>query len=220
MVRGAVREVADGGQPEGHDPVLVALADAARRYPIPVRAFDELIDGCEMDCRSTRYATFDELAVYCRCVAGSIGRLSLGVFGPERTEEATPLADTLGIALQLTNILRDVLEDRSEMGRVYLPAEDLGCFGCLDDASGPPEAMAALIHHEVARAEALYRDGLRLLPLLDRRSRSCVGAMAGIYYRLLRQIDSDPAAVLQRRVSLSTPRKAWVAARALAGVTP
>jgi phytoene synthase len=219
-VRGVLGDLAGGGRPEGHDPVLAALADAARRYPIPLGAFEELIDGCEMDCRSTRYETFGELAVYCRCVAGSIGRLSLGVFGAAHIEEATPLADTLGVALQLTNILRDVLEDRKEMGRVYLPAEDLRRFGCLEDASGPPESMAALIHHEVRRAESLYREGLGLLPLLDRRSRSCVGAMAGIYYRLLRQIDSDPVAVLQRRVSLSTRRKAWVAARALAGVAP
>jgi phytoene synthase len=219
-VRAAVRDVADGNEPRADDPVLVALADAVRRYPIPLSAFGELIDGCEMDCRGTRYETFDELALYCRCVAGSIGRLSLGVFGTEQIEKAAPLADTLGVALQLTNILRDVLEDRREMGRIYLPAEDLRRFGCLEDASGPHDAMAELISHEVRRAESVYREGLGLLPLLDRRSRSCVGAMAGIYYRLLGLIKADPTAVLQRRVSLSTPRKTWVAARALAGVGP
>jgi 15-cis-phytoene synthase len=219
-VRAAVQDLADGNNAPGDDPVLVALADASRRYRIPLGAFGELIDGCEMDCRGTRYETFDELALYCRCVAGSIGRLSLGVFGTGRGEEAVPLADTLGVALQLTNILRDVLEDRCEMGRVYLPAEDLRRFGCLEDASGPPDSMARLIQHEVGRAESLYREGLGLLPLLDRRSRACVGAMAGIYHRLLGLIDADPTAVLQRRVSLSAPSKAWVAARALAGAAP
>ena len=101
------------------DPVLIALADAARRFEIPLGAFGELID-----VRGTRYATFGELEHYCRCVAGSIGRLSLGVFGCEDVSVAAPLADALGVALQLTNILRDIREDFGN-GRVYLPAEDL-----------------------------------------------------------------------------------------------
>lgn len=216
-VRRSVEEVA-AGRPDDGDPVLVALADAARRYPIPLGAFGELVDGCEMDCRGTRYGTFEELAVYCRCVAGSVGRLSLGVFGTDRRAEAEPLADTLGIALQVTNILRDVLEDRRQMGRVYLPAEDLARFACEPDASGPPQAMAQLVRFEAARAETLYDEGLRLLPLLDRRSRACVGAMAGIYRRLLGRIAADPEAILSQRVSLPTWEKAWVAARAVAGV--
>ena len=213
-VRHSVEELRTGkGDPE--DPVLVALADAATRYPIPLGAFDELVEGCEMDCRGAVYETFDDLKVYCRCVAGSVGRLSLGVFGTERPEEAEPLADTLGIALQVTNILRDVLEDRRAMGRVYLPAEDLTRFGCEPDASGPPEAMGDLVLFEAERATALYEEGLQLLPLLDHRSRACVGAMAGIYRRLLRRIVEEPAAVLSRRVSVPNWEKAWVAARAL-----
>src|SRR6266704_6899496 len=110
------------------DPVLVALADAARRFAIPLGAFGELIDGCEADVRGTRYATFGDLEHYCRCVAGSIGRLSLGIFGCQDTAVAAPLADALGVALQLTNILRDIREDFGN-GRVYLPAEDLERFG-------------------------------------------------------------------------------------------
>jgi phytoene synthase len=216
-IRHQVAGVAGGEAPQD-DPVLFALADAARRYPIPLAAFGEVVDGCEMDCDGTVYETFDDLAVYCRRVAGSIGRLSLGVFGTDRPAVAEPLADTLGIALQVTNILRDVLEDRREMGRVYLPSEDLARFGCAQDASGPVEAMAALVRFEAARAEGLYDEGLRLLPLLDRRSRACVGAMAGIYRRLLGRIVADPEAVLSQRVSLPTWQKAWVAARALAGV--
>jgi phytoene synthase len=207
------------GTPHPADPVLVALADAAKRYPIPLAAFSELIDGCEMDCRQSSYRTFDDLAVYCRCVAGSIGRLSLGVFGTDHWSEAERLADTLGIALQVTNILRDVVEDRTTMGRIYLPQEDLAEFGALPDASGPTEAMALVVRHEAARARELYAEGLGLLDHLDHRSRSCVAAMAGIYRRLLARIEADPSAVLVRRVSLPTWEKAWVAARSLAGAS-
>ncbi len=215
-VRAGVSAVTEG-RPPGDDPVLVALADAARRFPIPLSAFNELVEGCEMDCRQSRYETFEDLVQYCRCVAGSIGRLSLGVFGTQRFEEAEPLADTLGIALQITNILRDVVEDRTAMGRVYLPQEDLASFGLAPDGTGPPEAMGALIRLEAGRARERYEKGLGLLPLLDHRSRACVAAMAGIYRRLLSRIEADPTAVLTGRVSLPTWEKAWVAARSLAG---
>jgi phytoene synthase len=215
-VRQDVRAVM-AGDVGADDPVLVALSDAARRFPIPLAAFDELIEGCEMDCRQSRYETFEELVTYCRCVAGSIGRLSLGVFGSDRMEEAEPLADTLGIALQITNILRDVVEDRTSMGRVYLPQEDLARFGLSSDGTGTPEQMAGIIALEASRARLCYEEGLGLLPLLDHRSRACVAAMAGIYRRLLARIEADPAAVLAGRVSLPTWEKAWVAARSLAG---
>jgi phytoene synthase len=205
------------GEHDPDDPVLVALADAASRYPIPLEAFGEIIDGCEMDCRQSTYATFEDLVVYCRCVAGSVGRLSLGVFGTDQRSEAEPLADTLGIALQITNILRDVLEDRTTMGRVYLPQADLAQFGCNPDGTGSVEAMSALIRLEASRAREYYDEGLQLLDLLDHRSRACVAAMAGIYRRLLTRIEADPSAVLVRRVSLPTWEKAWVAARSLAG---
>jgi len=117
------------GQPPAGDLVLVALADAANRFDIPLAAFGELIDGCEADVRGTTYGTFDDLLHYCRCVAGSIGRLSLGVFGTADVATAAPLADALGVALQLTNILRDIREDYLG-GRIYLPAEDFERFGC------------------------------------------------------------------------------------------
>ncbi|MGW0434483.1 presqualene diphosphate synthase HpnD [Micromonospora sp. NPDC003197] len=209
------------------DPVLLALADAANRLPIPLAALDELLDGCVADVQGTRYDSFDELTGYCRCVAGSIGRLSLGVFemrpSASRTE-ASELADTLGIALQLTNILRDVLEDRTQ-NRVYLPGEDLDRFGCrleltADGGLGDePDRLIELLRFQAHRAERYYRTGLRLLPMLDRRSAACVAAMAGIYHRLLARIIADPLAVTRRRVALTGWEKAYVAARAMARST-
>lgn len=103
------------------------------------------------------------------------------------------------------------------MGRVYLPQADLAECGCLPDGTGSVEAMSALIRLEAARAEERFDEGLRLLDLLDHRSRACVAAMAGIYRRLLTRIEADPSAVLVRRVSLPAWEKAWVAARSLAG---
>jgi 15-cis-phytoene synthase len=211
-----------GADAAAGDQVLVALADAARRYPIPLGAFGELIEGCEADVRGTSYATFGELEHYCRCVAGSIGRLSLGVFGSRDPATAEKLADNLGIALQLTNILRDIREDLGN-GRVYLPAEDLERFGTAllpgraDDLAGDP-GLAGLIRFEAQRAFGWYTTGLRLLPLLDRRSAASAGAMAGIYLRLLEQIVADPAAALRQRQSLPGKAKAMVALRALAGI--
>jgi 15-cis-phytoene synthase len=209
----------------GSDPVLLALADAAARFPLPLAAFGELIDGVELDVRGTSYATFAELLHYCRCVAGSIGRLSLGVFGARGHDgeagapapaAAQAQADALGVAMQLTNILRDVLEDRA-MQRAYLPAEDLARFGC-DATLAPRQAFAELVRFEAARAERWFATGLELLPLLDRRSAACVAAMSGIYRRLLARIMRAPETVLDRRVQLPRWEKAAVAARSLAGM--
>lgn len=219
-VRAGLRRAAGPDGPDQADLVLVALADAARRLPLPLAAFDELVDGCTADVHGRRYAGFDDLIWYCRCVAGSVGRLSLGVYAPPRLERAVPLADALGVALQLTNILRDLREDRHE-GRVYLPAEDLDRFGCtleLDAAGNladPPAAFARLVRFEAERAQRWFSEGLRLLPLLDHRSAACTAAMAGIYRRLLGRISTDPDLVRWRRLSLPARTKLGVAARAL-----
>jgi phytoene synthase len=199
------------------DPVFVALADAVIRYPIPVDAFEELIDGVEMDVVGTRYETFADLLPYCRRVAGAIGRLSLGVFEAREPETASLYADDLGVAFQLTNILRDIREDL-ENGRVYLPAEDLERFGC--DLSSPDEHIVDLVRFEADRARAWFESGLKLLPLLDRQSAACVGAMAGLYRRLLGRIERRPDLVLRGRVSLPTWEKGWVAVMSLAAVAP
>jgi 15-cis-phytoene synthase len=212
----ARRAVLDLSDPDPNDPVLFALADVGRNFPVPMAAFGELIDGCVADVRGTSYQTFEDLLHYCRCVAGSIGRLSLGVFGTGGNPEvASRLADSLGVALQLTNILRDIREDYQN-GRVYLPAEDLAKFD-IDLAAPGPSQFARLVEFEAERARDWYATGWRLLPMLDHRSAACTGAMAGIYRHLLERIAGQPAAVLQSRVSLSGKEKVMVAVKALAG---
>jgi phytoene synthase len=243
---------------EPHDPVLYALTDAARRFPIPLSCVDELIDGCEADVHGTSYRTLADLVGYCRQVAGSVGRLSLGVFlgdshvpaAPDGSHQLTvgaplpiekmldlapepatadsltdaELADVLGVALQLTNILRDMLEDRRN-DRIYLPKQDLQRFGVRlrlaeDERDGvgfddERAALAGLIRFEAARAGRWYTIGLQLLPRLDHRSAACTGAMGGIYHALLRRIWRDPLAVTRGRMSLPGRQKALVAGRAL-----
>jgi 15-cis-phytoene synthase len=205
------------------DPVLVAVADAVRRFPIPLGAFGELIDGVEMDVAGRTYATFDDLVEYCRCVAGSVGRLCLGVFGSKPHPQAAEYADVLGIALQQTNILRDIREDLGN-GRIYLPQEDLDRFGVelrLDEQGALVDkdgGLSELIRFSADRARGWYADGLHLVPLLDRRSAASCLAMAGIYRRLLSRIEANPSLVFDRRLSLSGWAKAGVAVRALSGV--
>lgn len=207
--------------PTSPDPILTALADASLRLPIPLERFQDLIDGCTADVRGRRYDDFEGLIWYCRRVAGSVGQLSVGVYDAvDDAGKAFELADALGVALQLTNILRDVREDRHN-GRIYLPQEDLDRFGCtlaLDAAGNladPSDRFAALIRFEAARARGWYDTGLRLLPMLDHRSAACTAAMAGIYRRLLDKITAAPAAVTTSRLSLSGPAKLAVAVRAV-----
>ena len=199
------------------DLVFVAVADAARRFPIPLDAFEDLLDGAEADVRGTSYETFAELERYCRRVAGSIGRLSLGIFDASDRRAASPLADDLGVALQLGNILRDLGDDLRN-GRAYLPAEDLARFGCtLGDGAieGPAELLVAF---EAERALGWLGRGLALVPLLDRRSATCVLAMTGSYRRLIERIADDPALALRSRVALPAWEKQLVLARSLVGV--
>jgi phytoene synthase len=213
------------------DPVMAALADARTRFPLPADALGELIEGVRMDVRGTAYEDFDELVVYCRRVAGGVGRLCLAVFGLRPAAQldtglAEVRADELGVALQLTNILRDVRED-AEGGRVYLPAEDLRRFelpstpaallAALDDpAQG--ERLAALVRFQSERAREWFDRGLALADMLDRRSAACLLAMAGIYRRLLARIELHPEQAARRRMSLPAHEKALVAARGMLGV--
>lgn len=208
--------------PPPDDPVLVAVSDAASRLPIPMGAFGELIDGAQMDVTGRRYQTFAELETYCRCVAGAVGRLCLGVFGSEPDPAAPRYADALGIALQQANILRDLREDLLN-GRVYVPAEDLDRFGVRLRIEGgrladPDGSLARLIRFSAERAWAWFADGQRLIPLLDWRSAASARAMAGIYATLLDRIADRPSLVYGGRLSLPVRQKAAIAAKALSGL--
>lgn len=224
-LRAEIAQLRDHGGHDGADPVFTAVGDLARRCALPLGAFDELVDGVEMDVRGRRYADFDELAEYCRCVAGAVGRLCLAVFGSRPDPRAPEYADALGIALQQINILRDIREDLGN-GRIYLPQCDLDRFGvqltlneqgCLVDTDA---RLSNLIRHSASRAYEWYAHGLRLIPLLDRRSAACCTAMSGIYVRLLDRIVAQPSLVFDRRLSLSGWQKAEVAVWALMGSSP
>jgi phytoene synthase len=193
----------------GADAVLVALADVVERFGVRPDDLADLVRGGLMDLERSRYASWDELREYCRCVAGSIGVACAAVYGPRDPVAARPLAETLGVALQQINIMRDVPEDWS-LGRVYLPQDELSRFGVAeaDIAAGRigPE-WRALMEHQSVRAESLLADGLRLLPLLDRRSRLGVRTFAGVYHGLLVQMREAGYDVFSARPSLSGPAK-------------
>jgi phytoene synthase len=204
------------GRADSGDPVMIALAHATEHYRLPVDALELLIEGVELDVLEAEYRTFDELVRYCRCVAGSVGRVCLAIFSDgTASDEAYRLADDLGVAMQLTNILRDIVEDR-ERGRTYIPAEDRERFGCLDITTADESEVTALIRFEAERAVEWFDRGMRLVELLDVRSASCVRAMTGIYRGILDRILEDPAQVMRGRISLSPLEKTWVAARSLA----
>jgi 15-cis-phytoene synthase len=208
---------------QGNDAVMIALADAYRRFDVPPDALEALIVGVRMDVEEVRYETFDELVVYCRRVAGAIGRACLAIFAlrePARTDRALAdrLADDLGVALQLTNVLRDIREDAAN-GRTYLPAEDLRRFGVTSVSATVEQARwEALVRFQAERANEWFDRGIALAPLLDRRSAACLLAMAGIYNRLLRRIAATPDRVLYERVALPVHEKAWVAMRSMLGI--
>ena len=221
----------------GGDPVARALRDAVMRFGVPIDALEALIEGVRMDVAGVSYESIDELVLYCRRVAGAIGRACLAIFGlRDRSGDmaaAARLADDLGVALQITNILRDVREDAAN-GRVYLPSADLRGFGLpagelataapallgeIERALGSSDLapLEGLIRMEADRAREWFERGMPLVALLDRRSAACVLAMAGIYRRLLERIDADPGRSLTGRMSLPGREKAWVAVRAILG---
>lgn len=227
------------------DPVLLEIAHAASCFPIPVAALHEIVEGCEQDVSGTDYVTMEDTIRYCRLVAGSVGRLSLGIFGLKKVKHGhgtkgrkhstkgqtnggdsdvlrcppEKLADDLGVALQLTNILRDIVEDERR-GRVYLPEEECERFGVEPGLWKPSEGFSALVESVGGQAIGWFDRGFELLEYLDHRSRACTAAMAGIYKRLLIRILDDPISPLHERVALPTWEKALVAVRSVSGFTP
>ncbi|HVA24141.1 MAG TPA: presqualene diphosphate synthase HpnD [Chloroflexota bacterium] len=195
-------EVAYTGQTD--DPILLALGDAARRYDIPRSYFDELIAGVEMDLDVNRYANFEELRLYCYRVASIVGLICLRIFGFS-DPRAPGFGADLGLALQLTNILRDVKED-AERGRIYLPQDELRRFGYTEEellAGVYNQAFCQLMAFQAERAWQYHNSGHRLLPLLDVRARACTATMQGIYREVLQRIEAANYAVFDGRISLS-----------------
>lgn len=198
------------------DPVMAAMADARARFGLPMDAMEGLLAGVRMDVQGASFQTFEDLLLYCRRVAGTIGRLCLAIFGSGDPPRAIALADDLGVAMQLTNVLRDICED-AERDRVYIPREDLDLYrlsadGRFDGAEGQLDAM---MRFQARRAGEWFERGLELVPLLDRRSGACVLAMSNIYRGVLEQIVDDPRLARRERVSLPIWRKGWVATRSL-----
>jgi phytoene synthase len=174
--------------PPGEDAVLVALADARTRFPIPGRSLHALVDGGLQDLEQTRYASFEELRRYCTRVAGAVGVCCVAVYGSDDVERA----ETLGIALQLINIIRDVPEDW-RLGRVYIPQDELASFGVTENdiaAGRATTAWRALMTFQAERARAYLQDGLGLLRSLDGRSALCVSTFAGLYRATLERIEA------------------------------
>lgn len=176
------------GESPGEDPMLVALADARARFSIPDESLGALVDGGLQDLEQARYVNFEELRGYCTRVAGAVGVCCVAVYGSDDLERA----ETLGIALQLINIIRDVPEDW-ELGRVYLPQDELASFGVTEDdiaAGRATDAWRALMTFQAERARAYLQDGLGLLDSLDGRSTLCVSTFAGLYRATLERIEA------------------------------
>jgi phytoene synthase len=193
-------------QSDRTDPVFVALRDARERFGIPTEPLEALVDGGLQDLEQSTYADFADLRRYCEKVAGAVGLACVPVYGSDDTERAM----TLGIALQLINIIRDVDED-SRLGRVYLPQDELAAFEV--DELAPSPQFGELMAFEAERARAYLAEGLRLLESLDRRSALCVGTFAGLYRETLDRIEAAGFDVFGEKTRLSTPRKLAVVAR-------
>jgi len=202
-------------------PVFLALADAADRYSIPQEYFSEIILGVESDLVKTRYQNFDELRQYCYRVASVVGLVCLQIF-QYRDEAAREYAIDLGLAMQLTNIMRDVREDW-DMGRVYLPQDEMARFGYTEEHLGTGvrnDAFAALLRFQGERARGYFRSGFRLLPYLSRRSRARPAVLGALYPRVLDRIEESGYNVLgEERIALTAGEKARMAARAWAAST-
>ncbi len=200
-------------EPAAGEAMWVALGDARGRFPIPAAALHDLVDGGLMDLDRQRYDSFDALRDYCAHVAGAVGVACIGVYGADQPQRA----ESLGIALQLINVMRDVREDW-ELGRVYLPQDELASFGVTeaDIAAGRlSPAWQALMAYQSARARGYLEDGLSLLDHLDRRSSACVGTFAGLYLATLERIEANGFDVFDSRPRLSPLTKLRIAGRNL-----
>jgi len=207
-------EVASLFAGEPHHPVTRALAPYREKFGLSAARMHEIIDGMEMDLRQSRYLDWRGLETYCHRVASVVGVLAAGIFG-YRDERTLEYAKNLGIAFQLTNIIRDVGED-ARKNRVYLPVEDLSRFGVpaadILQAQETP-AFRSLMAFEAERARSYYAQAMAALPPVDRRAQRPGLIMAAIYRALLEEIQREGFRVLTQRTSLTPLRKFWLAWR-------
>ena len=209
--RADLAKVFDGGAPE--HPVCRALQGVVAEFALPHDELVEIIEGMQMDLTRARYANFAELQLYCHRVAGVVGRLITRILGFSRPE-TLDYADKMGLALQLTNIIRDVGED-ARNGRIYLPMEDLQRFDVPAQTimqAAPTPQFAELMAFQIARARATYREALALLPAADKKAQKMGLILAAIYYALLNEIERDGAQnVLKYKIAIPGPRKKRIA---------
>lgn len=207
-------EVARSWQGQATHPVGQALQDILPRYPLPEELFHEIIDGMEMDLTQSRYLDFKNLQLYCYRVASVVGLLTVEIFGYQ-DRQTLKYAHDMGMALQLTNIIRDVGED-ARRGRIYLPIEELERFEVpAKDILGAQhsEAFCALMAFQAKRAYQFYDQALAQLPATDRKAQRPGLIMGAIYRTLLDEIVADGFQVLDRRTSLTPLRKIWLAGK-------
>jgi phytoene synthase len=205
-------EVAHAFEGRAQHPVMQALHPHCATYRITAAQLNAIIDGCEMDLNQNRYLDYAQLREYCHLVAGVVGEVSAQIFGQTQAQ-TTPYAHTLGLAFQLTNIIRDVGED-AVRGRIYLPINDLQQFDVkahelLNRIDSP--RFQALMQFQAQRAQDLYDQALALLPQADVRSQKPGLMMASIYRSLLSEIERQRFPVLSQRVSLTPLKKFWLA---------
>ena len=196
------------------DPVLMALRHAIDEHSIPFDYFEDFVDGMEMDLVQTRYGSFEELRSYCYGAASAVGLISIAVFG-YADPKAEEYAVDLGIAMQLTNILRDLGED-ADRDRIYLPTDELKAHGYseTDLLSGTTnDAFRELMGFQVERARQFFKSGMRLVPLVSADSRACPSALAGVYGAILDRIEASRYDVFSRRIGLSPAQKFLMVAR-------
>jgi phytoene synthase len=189
------------------------LAPFISRFALPRSGFEDLIDGVEMDLQRSRYDTFEGLRQYCLRVASAVGLICVEIFG-YRDLQTRDYAIDLGIALQLTNIIRDVAPDL-ERGRLYIPTQDLERFGCTEDdlrSGAMTEHVRQLLAFEVDRARQFYRKADAALPRHDERRLVAARIMGAIYFELLRSIERAGYDVFRTRIRVSRPRQAMIAA--------
>jgi phytoene synthase len=207
-------ELAQAYEGRPSHPVALALADAVSRFNLPQELLAEIIDGMEMDLTQTRYPDFKALHLYCYRVASVVGLLAAEIFGYE-DRRTLKYAHDLGLAFQLTNIIRDVGED-ARRGRIYLPSEELAQFGVgAEDIlhARHSEAFHRLMLFQIERAERYYDQALAQLPKQDRKAQRPGLVMAAIYRTLLDEIRRDGCRALERRIALTPLRKLWIAWR-------